>query len=201
MRILCTETEPGLASDAAERLEAAGHEVCRCFDPGDGPSAPCAGLDRDACPLDDPRGVDVVLDVRSPGRPAPVPTEAGVRCALRQHVPLAMAGPAWPNPFARWVAASVHDVDAVAACERAAGHRLAELADAVSIAACKALGQGRRAGVEVRTDVRRTGPELRVTIHRPAQDAALDGAVAVHAHRALRDEGVEARAISVGCTD
>jgi hypothetical protein len=201
MRILCTETDTGLADAAAERLQAAGHEVTRCFDPAAGPSVPCVGLDRDACPLDGPGGVDVVLDVRSPGRPRPVAREAGVTCALRRHVPLAMAGPAWPNPFARWVSAAVHgDLDAVEACRRAAERRLVELGDAVSIAACKVLGPEHHPGVDVHTDVGRLGGELQVTIHRPPSDAALDGAVAVHAHGALRAAGADATSISLSCT-
>lgn len=204
MRILCTETDPGLAGAAVDRLRAAGHEVVTCFDPALGAWGPCVGLDRGTCPLDEPGGVDVLLDVRAPGRPRPAPGEAGVTCALRRGVPLATAGPAWPNPFARWVTATAHgdvDVDVVEACARAADHHLVELGDMVSIAACQVLGAGRRPGVEVHTDVRQDGGELHVTVHRPPQDAALDASVAVHAHGALRAAGVAAVAISLGCAD
>lgn len=60
MRILCTENKPGAAHGAVEQLRADGHDVLHCFERG----APmCVGLDRaGACPLDDPRGVDVVLE-------------------------------------------------------------------------------------------------------------------------------------------
>jgi hypothetical protein len=202
MRILCTETDPGLADGAVERLQAAGHDVVRCFDPILGAAGPCVGLDLGDCPLDRPGGVDVVLDVRAPGRPRPVAAEAGVTCALRQRIPLAMAGPAWPNPYARWVVAATGDeVDAVAACEKAVEHGLGDLGDAVAIAACRLLGEGRHPGVDVRAEVVRHARELQVTVHRPPQDASMDGALAVHAFGALREAGVQAPAISVSCTD
>jgi hypothetical protein len=202
MRILTTETEPGLGDAAVERLEQAGHEVLRCHEPGH-PTGPCVGLVHDDCPLDRPGGVDVVLAVRSAGHPGPEVTEQGVTCALRRHIPLVLDGPAWPDPFARWVVASTGGgaTDEAEACAEAAGRGLAQLGDAVAIATCRLLGGGRKPGVDVRADVHRDGHELRVTVHRPWRESAFDGAIAVHAAAALRDAGAQARSIGVTCTD
>jgi hypothetical protein len=51
----------------------------------------------------------------------------------------------------------------------------------------------------VTAEATRTGSELRVVVHRPAAEAALDGAVAIRVHRALRDVGEDARSISIRC--
>jgi hypothetical protein len=202
MRILCTETEGGLADGAVATLKAAGHEVCRCFAPDSDPTALCVGLEEGTCPLDRLGGVDVVLAVRSPGHPRAGARETGVTCALRRGVPLALAGAARLNPYARWVAATAEGSEGPAeACRQAAERRLVDLGDAVSASACKTLGRDRRPGVDVHTDVRSFGRELQVTVHRPAADARLDGVVAVHAHAALRAAGVEAAAISLSCTE
>ena len=205
MRILCTETTPGLADETAARLGAAGHEVVRCFDPDGGPSRPCVGLDRDACPLDLPGGVDVVVDVRAPDRPRPTRREAGLTCALRQHVPMVLVGAGRPNPHARWTTVALDGGgDIVAACDEAIGRRLADLGATVSIAACRVLDHVRaedRPGAAVRTEVERSGGDLHVLVHRPPTAAALDGAIAARAHRALRDAGVDVPSISIACAD
>jgi hypothetical protein len=202
MRILCIETHTGLADGAAERLRHAGHEVAHCFDPEGGPSAPCVGLDRDACPLDAPGGVDVVLDVRRAGSLRPTHTEAGATCALRRRRPLVVDGQSWPNPWARWTTVVVPpDGDVVEACDEAVRRRAADLGATVAIAARRALDGGiARTGAEVRTTVERRDGDLRVVIHRPADAAAADGEIAVRAQDALRKAGIRERSISISCT-
>jgi hypothetical protein len=201
MRILCVETIPGAATSAADRLRAAGHEVVRCYEGADGAAGPCVGLDCGDCPLDRPGGVDAVLDARTAGHPRPTPDEAGVTCALRQHVPLVVEGPAWPDPFARWAAARIDlGDDPVRACEDAIAHHCADLGAMVSIAVCRALDRWEHPGVEITTDVRRDDRELRVTVHRPATDADADGSIATHALAALRTAGVTTPSISISCT-
>ena len=200
MRILCTETTPGLADATAARLAAAGHEVLRCFDPGAGPSRPCVGLDRDACPLDLPGGVDVTVDVRSADEPHPVVHEQGTTCAVRRHVPLVVHGAGWPNPFARWTTVAVSDGDVVDACEDAVRRHLGDLAATAAIVARRVVDDGvHGAGGEVRATVDRRGRDLRVVVHRPVTAAASDGAIAVHVHRALRAAAVDEASISISC--
>ena len=194
------ENEPGAARPAEDRLRADGHEVARCFA---GDRATCVGLDRPgACPLDDPDGVDVVLAVRAPGHQSPTAREVGVTCALRRRIPLAVAGPVRPNPFARWTGAVADDTDHVAAaCATAERRALAALGDEVTAALCRGLGPGCRPGVDLHTDVRRQADGLAVTVRRPASAADRDGELVVRAHRALRDAGVVAPRLSIACAD
>ena len=201
MRILCTETTPGIADATAARLGAAGHEVVRCFDPDGGPSRPCVGLDRDACPLDLPGGVDVVVDVRSEEEPHPVVHEQGTTCAIRRHVPLVVHGAGWPNPFARWTTVAVSDGDVVDACEDAVRRQLNDLAATAAIVARRVLDDGvQGAGGDVSASVDRRGRDLRVVVHRPDTAMASDGAIAVRIHQALRAAGVDQESISISCT-
>jgi hypothetical protein len=202
MRVLCVESEPGVAAAAVDQLEAGGHEVVRCYEEGAGRTAPCVGLDRPgSCPLDDPRGVDVVLDVRSGEQAMPTLREQGVTCALRQGVPLAVSGRVEPNPFARWTAAVADPADVAGACAVAAQRALDELGAQVTRAVCRWLDGGYVPGVDVDTDVAHHGDRLELVIHRPPPEAARDVAVAVRAHRAVRDAGVTVSAISISCVD
>jgi hypothetical protein len=118
---------------------------------------------------------------------------------------MVLVGAGRPNPHARWTTVTVDgDGDVVAACEEAIGRRLADLGATVSIAACHVLdddGAEDRPGAAVRTEVERRGRELHVLVHRPRTAAGLDGAIAVHAHRALRDAGVDVPSISIACAD
>ncbi|HKH05962.1 MAG TPA: hypothetical protein VKA65_12410 [Acidimicrobiales bacterium] len=200
MRILCIETTPGLADATAARLGAAGHEVVRCFDRDAGPSRPCVGLDRDACPLDLPGGVDVAVDVRSEDEPHPVVHEQGTTCAVRRHVPLVVHGAGWPNPFARWTTVAVSDGDVVDACEDAVRRHLNDLAATAAIVTRRVVDDGLQgAGGDVRAAVDRRGRDLRVVVHRPAAASTSDGAIAARIHQAFRAAGVDDESISISC--
>jgi hypothetical protein len=202
MRVLCVETEPGLASDAVEQLQAAGHEVVRCFDEIVGPARPCAGLEcPGSCPLETGPGVDVVLDVRGGDQALPAGGEVGVTCALREQVPLAVAGRIHPNPFARWTDAVVDAGAVVAGCEAARQRSLDDLGARVSIWVCQLLDGYNVPGIDVTTDVQRRGRDLQIVIHRPATERSRDVAIAVNVHRRLRNGGVPASTISISCTD
>lgn len=99
MRVLVLEAEAGAATEAVAELEASGHAVVRCHEPG-APAFPCVGLEQvGGCPLDG-EGVDVALTVRSRGSDTPSPSEDGVVCALRARVPVLVAGGGAPNPYA-----------------------------------------------------------------------------------------------------
>ena len=98
MRVLILEAEPGSANNAVAELEAEGHSVVRCHEPGQ-PAFPCSGLvGHDACPLLG-EGVDVALTLRKFARSVPSAHEDGAACALRARVPLVAAGDPGLNPF------------------------------------------------------------------------------------------------------
>lgn len=110
MRVLVLEAEPGAAEDPIARLTASGHEVVRCHVPGE-PAFPCVGLAGDgACPLEH-GGVDVALTVRRHPRSVPTPHEDGAACAIRNRVPLVVAGEPGLNPYTRLGAIEVGDAD------------------------------------------------------------------------------------------
>ena len=117
MKVLVLESDPGAAATAVEQLEAAGHRVVRCHEPGTA-AFPCAGLDVGGCPLDG-EPVDVALTVRAHPHSRPTPLEDGVTCALRHKVPVVVSGRTLLDPFERYGAESADD-DVVEACEAAA---------------------------------------------------------------------------------
>jgi hypothetical protein len=119
LNVLVLESEVGAADEARQELEAAGHHVVGCHQRGED-AFPCAALrDGKQCPLDEV--VDVALDVRPRPRSQPAPREDGVACALRQHVPLVIAGPAVLNPYLEYAQSTINRTyDVVEACERAA---------------------------------------------------------------------------------
>jgi hypothetical protein len=124
LNIMVLESECGAAGEATRELTAAGHTVLRCHDVG-ASVFPCRGLtDESTCPLRS-HAVDVALTVRSVVSTQPTPSEDGARCALMQHVPLVVAGPAIFDPYTDLeVAVLDRTDDVVAACEEAASAEL-----------------------------------------------------------------------------
>lgn len=114
---------PGPAlDDAVAHLEAIGHDVLRCTDHGE-PLFPCKGLDQ-SCPLDE-AFVDAALVVRTRAWPRPTVFDRGVTCAIRQGIPVVLAGNTLLNPYDPWAAAVVaRDADPVPVLEHVAEHRL-----------------------------------------------------------------------------
>ncbi len=118
MDVLVVESDPGAAAVAIAQLQAAGHRVERCHEPG-ARAFPCAALNPGRCPLEDGE-IDVVLTVRARSHPRPSQLEDGVTCALRQHVPVVVAGRTNLNPYARYDVAVAGVDDVVETCELAA---------------------------------------------------------------------------------
>jgi len=171
-----------LADDTpyANALATAGHQVVRCS-PNGRPQFPCAGA-RGDCPLDATVDVAVVVHDRSTDDIAP--GEAGVVCALRDRIPLVVAGANAHSPFGERVdavAASVDDVPA--ACERAVAARLARAGRSVTDATGTPASIARR------------GDELRVTLPPGTTERQ-----AVLVHQAVRREFPTARSIFIGTT-
>src|SRR3546814_20188340 len=113
MDVLLIQSRPGAARAAAESLEAAGHRVHLCHEPGE-PAFPCKGLvDPSSCPLEG--HIDVALLVRPRIAPRPTAVEDGVTCALRAGVPLVEPGSELLDPSGPWVTLRTHTDDAVVA--------------------------------------------------------------------------------------
>lgn len=126
LTVLVVGTDDWAANQSATLLEAEGHRVLTCHEPGE-TAFPCNALiSGRRCPLD--VGFDVVLTARA--RPAPSPTqgEMGVTCALHEGVPLVVAGIAAENPFREWTTTTVRpDGDVAEACTTAANTRVLDL--------------------------------------------------------------------------
>jgi hypothetical protein len=167
MRVLVLEGEQGAAAAASAELEAAGHEVARCYD---GERAiPCHGMEADRqCPLES-GAVDVALLARDAGREPLVGGEDGARCALRRFVPLVVAGDG-TTPYADWATGTVVDGQAlVDVLERARQAPLTRHADAARRSMRAVLEQHGLDGSSATADVVRDGPDLRVRLR-----AAID---------------------------
>src|SRR5690606_81307 len=112
MRVLVLEDVLGAGDGVADRLEASGSRVVRCHEPG-APAGVCVGMPGGTgCPLET-GAVDVALSVRAATGPVTV-VEDGVRCALRNHVPLVTLGAPEDSPWVAMATATVTDPDTVA---------------------------------------------------------------------------------------
>ena len=119
--VLMIESDPGIASGPATDLLEAGHRLHWCHDSIDH-GFRCRGLlEPSTCPLE--QHVDVAFVARDGVNPRPTALEAGVRCAIRAHVPIVEQGTEILDPYAPWVTERImRGDDAVAACERAAAN-------------------------------------------------------------------------------
>lgn len=185
--VLLLESHPWVADSAAASLEAAGHRLHRCHEPGAVGYA-CSGLVAGGtCPLDG--HVDVAVVVRSGAAAGPTPHEDGVRCALRARVPLVEVGEEAGDPFAAWLTVRADEDDVVGACGRAVELARGPLAAAVVEGAAPTL---RSAGIDpsaVRCTFEASWPVMDVHVHVDAPlDRRLEQAVGVRAFDALRAE-------------
>ncbi len=195
MRVLVLETSRMASARAERALEAAGHEVVRCHEPGKWGSA-CKALEDGTCVL---AGVDVALTVREPPFPRAAPFEDGVTCALRSHVPLVVAGNPVLNPFERW-ATEVLDRgdDIVAGCERAAAAPLPRHGELATEALRTVLELHGLDPAEAEAVVHRRQSVLRVTLHTPQPlSRALAEVAAVRVIAAVRELDHDAVGIDV----
>jgi len=135
LNVLLLESEPGAALVARDELEAAGHKVRYCHEPGEA-AFPCNALiEGKRCPLEG-EAVDVALAVRRHPHAQPTRCEDGMTCALREHVPVVVAGATAMNPYEDFVAETLdRNFDVVETVERVAGSQL----DRHSSAAATAL--------------------------------------------------------------
>jgi hypothetical protein len=126
--VMLVESKPGVGEAHRRALQAAGHRVYRCNEPGSR-SFPCNGMLPDGeCPLD--VGAKVALLVRDHVDPRSSPYEVGVRCAARAGLPVIEAGPELLDPFESTVTTRVPVTDiaaAVDAVERAEDPLIADI--------------------------------------------------------------------------
>jgi len=197
LNVLVLESDRGAATVACHELEDAGHTVRVCHEPGCG-AFPCNALrDGESCPLSG-EPIDVALDIRRKPRSQPTALEDGVACAIREHVPLVVAGPAVFSPYAEYATETRADTfDVVTACERAAEAPLARHTAAAQDALAWTL-ERRSLPVDARVSVYRRKGALFVSVATGSDlDRATKNMVAVRITAALRAFDRYARGIDV----
>lgn len=170
------------ARAVAAELEAAGHDVWQCHDDV---GSPCRAMRGQPCPLD-AAPIEVAVTARPWAAPQPLPTEGGILCATRRHLPVVVTGAARAHPFraAATVEAGSADVAAVisAVATGVAADHTAVAADALRQHLPPQHADAAHAVVR-----RRLGGGLRVTVSaRPQVPRATVVAAAVRVAAALR---------------
>lgn len=182
--VLLIESHPGAGADDADRLEAAGHRVHRCYPAEDrGDKYLCTGVMTGSCPLDD--AIDVALLVRQRLATRPAASEGGVSCALRTGIPVVEDGPEIFDPFDPWLAGRVAG-DVAVACEAAASRALEPLRRGVAARIGRLLAA---AGVDpdaVSCTFERHWPRLHVVLTGPPVTPGLEQSLAVRVLDAVR---------------
>ncbi len=199
MKVLVLEGEQGAADEVMRQLDEAGHEVSRCHD-RDADSFPCQGMvEGHSCPLDG-EGVDVALVVRGDLSPSLSAREDGVRCALRRHIPLVLAGTTAGSPYESW-AAAVHEgvTEIVGTVEAAAAAPLPRHGEAAVRGVEDLLREEGIDPAAVAIEVHRSTNQLRIAIASSVPlEQRLADALAVRAQAAVR--GLDAYASKVDVT-
>ena len=203
--VLLIESHLGDGAVDADRLQAAGHRVHRCWaavDPSEedvdrrpDDTSLCDGVTSGACPLDD--GIDVALIVRRRIARRPTPTEAGVSCALRAGIPVVEDGPEILDPYEPWLTARAGD-DVAAACVQAVERGFAPLRAQIRD---RIQGVLVGAGVDpaaVESVVEYVHPRLHVQLRGPAVSPSTQQALGVRVLDAVRGSNRTFGQVDVG---
>lgn len=121
MRVLLTESSPHAADQAEKQLREAGYDVSFCHPDHRADEDGCVVLRGTGhCPLRTDADIALVVDARAPEAPTgPTAREFATCCALRNHVPLVVTGPADTARFPWSDAAVICSADElVGTCER-----------------------------------------------------------------------------------
>jgi hypothetical protein len=198
-QLLLLETDDERSPEVEAALVDAGFTIRRCAEPDD-PSFPCALLKTGRCPLDDGL-VDVALDVRKHPWPYPTAREHGVQCALRQRVPVVVAGAVRRHPFEQWAAITVDGTSGVSqACEVAVQLRLEGVRSAVRDAVGAVLHTHGIDSTPVTVTANRQAGTLLVRVE-SAVPTGLRTTVAARAGAAARRADALASAIELDLVD
>jgi hypothetical protein len=186
LAVMLVESGLSAVNGAAATLEAAGHRVHRCFQPGDR-GFPCVGVtDPAACPI--VHGVDVVLLVRRRVNPRPSLLEGGVGCAIRAGVPIVEDGPAILDPFEPWVTVRA-DGDVAEACVEAVGKGFEALRHDIVGRTARLIDAAGLDPVSVECTVAMDFPRLHIRLSGPRVGKRLEQALAVRVLDAVRASG------------
>jgi hypothetical protein len=201
LNVLLLESEHGAARRTRDELEARGHTVVGCHEPGRA-VFPCNAIaDGRSCPLDT-TVVDVALVVRAVESPQPTTREDGVACAIRQHVPLVVAGATRLHPYAEYAADVVEGTRrAVDACEHVAAAPLPEHSSVAGQALHETLERRGVAASPRVTVLRRHGALVVHVTDAGDLDAEAKGMGSVRMMAALRALDPDARGIDVSFAD
>lgn len=187
--VLVVESSPGVGWEEIEALQAAGHRVHRCHEPGER-GFPCRAVaGTGPCPLD--TGVDVGMLVRRGIIPRATEHERAVSCLVREGVPLVEQGSDVLDPYAPFLTTRVdgEDGDVASACESAVETGYGPLRAAIwERIDGHMAAEGHRAD-EVRIDLRRSGDELRVVLQGPSISTSARHAIGVRVLDAVRAAG------------
>jgi hypothetical protein len=186
---------------AATALREAGHTIHVCHDPENNDFL-CTGMHGNACPLE-AVPIDVAVDVRPFPLPMPTLEEDGIRCAVRRHIPLVVAGETSTNPFAPWTTAEACGANIVESVETAVTTPLADLSERATEVLRDNLGRGGATAGDAHVEVRRRAGRLSVRIiaSGAGTDPELDRALArasIRVHQEVRAIDDRARGVDVG---
>jgi len=174
--VLVIENQRHAADQTVAALEAAGHHVHRCYEPGS-PGFPCRALEASGtCPLD--HGIDLALVVRDRIEPRPTRYETGVSCAIRAGVPVIERGPAVLDPFEPWLVGRIEDDDLAAGLRTAARRASARLCRRILDRVCTVIHDP-DAAAAIGCQLERDGTDLVVRVTGPALGTRTEQAVAV----------------------
>ena len=176
MRVLVVERKAGLGDGVVAQLDATGHEVVRCHEPGS-PAFPCNALiEGESCPLDH-HAVDVAMAIRGDEGGPTTEDEDGVRCAIRRQVPVMLVGNRDGASYAGWTKgeADPDDDDLLAKAAAAVEAGFDPHVQAARATLRQVLSQHDLDDAAVDVEIKRRGNRLRCVLR---VDAAVDPLVA-----------------------
>ena len=183
MDILIADRHAPSAAPVADVLEAHGHVVRTCRDPGDFEAVPCAALRGRDCPLD-AHPVDLAVSVGPDERTDPL--GAGQLCAVRRRIPLVLLDRP-DDPLGRWAAAMAPASRVVEAVDLVHTAVLPLHSATARATAVEELGRRGLDQTGVHVEVRRQGGGLLVDlfVHHRLTAHDVEG-LAVHVVQSIR---------------
>jgi hypothetical protein len=181
MDVLVVESTAGAARREIAALEASGHRVHQCHDPG-ADSFPCRAI-AEHCPIDG--GIDVGLVIRPRVAPRPTDRELGVNCIVRAGIPLVEDGPSVLDPFQDHLTGRVTS-GLVEACVQAAEVGREPLRQDILGRLGRLIAAAGVSPGEVDVRFERRGPDLRVELVGPEVPRPIQAAMAVRVLDAVR---------------